>query len=481
MAPFTQWLPQPQVCDSDLLVQLAGGSRKGLEKARKTFERGLAHLGLEVCVQPRGEGFMDFPTVRLRISNVPIPSMGHGCDVLAFLGPRFPEGNPFGLQDRSVLVSECVGEEGGTGSNLPQGVIQYHVPFSELNRSCGSLRGKGLIAVGVLTKLLDIPKDVIRSWVRPISGFRYFDAGYQFASEHLHKKDIYGLPHPDTLSSSVLLSVDQALLLGLGIENCLVDEACVAGLVQESADDWVMSHVRKAWQVVTSVRHPDDPFSATRFQGPWNHVTGVMGIPDPPLLATRPSTAQGIILLPADALDVFHLTSLAPFLGEEKTRSCQVVIDNGLTNCSQTVSLERIAGCIRERLAATRNPSLRQSLPRRELRATRQGESPADVGFVAWGSVQSVVREALGLCRKFGMNVAALYPKVLWPLPAAELEAFAATVKQLVVVEPNRAGHFAELIRTHTSLEPTQIFPEIGQAINPMDIFLKEGFPGYSA
>src|SRR5680860_1050060 len=109
MSLFTNSLPSYQECPSDRVVQLAGGSIRGLEKAQKAFERGIAHLGLEINVQSRGEDLMDIPSVRLRISNVPMASMWHGCDVLAYLGPRLPEGNPFGLQDRSVLLSESHG------------------------------------------------------------------------------------------------------------------------------------------------------------------------------------------------------------------------------------------------------------------------------------------------------------------------------------------------------------------------------------
>jgi hypothetical protein len=474
MSPFTKWLPSQQECGSDLIVQLAGGSIRGLEKARKAFERGITRLGLEIGAQSRGEDLMNIPSVRLRISNAPIPSMGHGCDVLAYLGPRLPEGNPFGLQDRSVLLSESCRDEDSMSVGFPDGVIRYHVPFSELNRACGSLRGKGLIAVGLLTKLLEIPKEIMRPWVRPHSGDSYFDAGFHFASEHLHKKDVYGIPFPDTRSTRLLLNVDQSLLLGLGLENCRCDEACVERFLQEPGEDWMMSHARAAWQVVSPVRHPDDPSTASRLQGPHRHVTGVIGIPDPTILAAKTSNAQGVILVPADVLDVFRLTSLARFLRKD---TIQIAIDAGLFNCSQTVPSERFAECIREAFHANRNVLLQEGLLTQGLLAQREGEMPADVGFVAWGSTQGAVREAIGLCRKFGMNVAALYPKVLWPFPADDLEAFAATVKQLVVVEPNRMGNLTRLIQGATPLHPLQIFPEVGRQLNLMDIFLKEGFP----
>lgn len=363
------------------------------------------------------------------------------------------------------------------GVGFPDGVIRYHVPFSKLNRACGSLRGKGLIAVGLLTKLLEIPKEIMRPWVRPVSGFRYFDAGFQFATEHLDKKDVYGLPIPDTLSTRLLLNVDQALLLGLGLENCRCDAACMKDLLQGSSEDWVMSHARAAWQVVIPVRQPDDPSYVSRLQGPHRHVTGVLGIPDPTILAGKKSNSQGLILVPADVLDVFRLTSLARFLTTAPNSVHQIVIDPGLFNRSQTVSSERVAECIRETCDANSKVSLRASVLTQGLRAQREGEVPADVGFVAWGSTQGAVREAIGLCRKFGMNVAALYPKVLWPLPTEELEAFATTVKQLVVVEPNRLGNLTRLIQGATALHPLQIFPEVGQQLNLMDVFLKEGFP----
>ncbi|PJA78238.1 MAG: hypothetical protein CO149_05130, partial [Nitrospirae bacterium CG_4_9_14_3_um_filter_51_5] len=128
---------------------------------------------------------------------------------------------------------------------------------------------------------------------------------------------------------------------------------------------------------------------------------------------------------------------------------------------------------------ANRNASLREDVLTQGLRAQREGEMAADVGFVAWGSTQGAVREAIGLCRKFGMNVAALYPKVLWPIPADELKAFATTVKQLVVVEPNRMGNLTHLIQSATSLHPVQIVPEVGRQLDLMDIFLKEGFQGH--
>jgi 2-oxoglutarate ferredoxin oxidoreductase subunit alpha len=98
--------------------------------------------------------------------------------------------------------------------------------------------------------------------------------------------------------------------------------------------------------------------------------------------------------------------------------------------------------------------------------------------LVAWGSSQGVVREAVSLCRSFGLKVAALYPKLLWPVPAQDLSRFAETVKKLVVVEPNPSGYYTQLIQSHTHLRPSSILPDPEEELSPMDIFLREDLGG---
>jgi hypothetical protein len=106
--------------------------------------------------------------------------------------------------------------------------------------------------------------------------------------------------------------------------------------------------------------------------------------------------------------------------------------------------------------------------------AERNSEPGAEIGYVAWGVAQGVVREALGLCRNFGLKVAALFPKVLWPVPCNDLYSFAQTVKRLVVVDPSRGGHYTRLVASSTSLRFSSIMPEPSQPLTPMDLFLRE-------
>jgi len=105
----------------------------------------------------------------------------------------------------------------------------------------------------------------------------------------------------------------------------------------------------------------------------------------------------------------------------------------------------------------------------------REGPARAELGIISWGSTQGAVREAVQRFRRIGSDVAALYPKLLWPLPAKALETFAASVKKVVVVEANKQGQLAEMIRAHTRIEADLVQAYSGVPISPWDIFGKEG------
>jgi len=250
---------------------------------------------------------------------------------------------------------------------------------------------------------------------------------------------------------------------------------------QGAVQDWVASHIQMARSVVTAGVHRDDRPAEGEFRGRHSQVTAVMGVSDLPGLVKPESKWQPIILVPTDALEIAEFISLARSVPEDGRISIHVAIDKNLSHCSQTVSSERLVDYARDSVSVMPISSGQPIFMRPPLRAGREGDMPADVGFVAWGATQGKVREALELCGKFGMKVAALFPKVLWPFPTQDIQDFEKTVRQLVVVEPNRLEHFTQLIQAHTSLQPSRIVPEIGESLNPLDIFLNEGFPGISS
>lgn len=81
-------------------------------------------------------------------------------------------------------------------------------------------------------------------------------------------------------------------------------------------------------------------------------------------------------------------------------------------------------------------------------------EGVADLGIIAWGSTIGVVREAVQRLRDEGLRVRGFYPKLLWPLPAAQFEAFGAGCRRLLLPEVNFQGQLAHFVRAETSLRP---------------------------
>ncbi|MBF0399212.1 MAG: 2-oxoacid:acceptor oxidoreductase subunit alpha [Magnetococcales bacterium] len=82
------------------------------------------------------------------------------------------------------------------------------------------------------------------------------------------------------------------------------------------------------------------------------------------------------------------------------------------------------------------------------------GEGEADVGIITWGSTIGVAREAVARLRDEGHKVKGFYPKLMWPMPVEQYEAFAATCKKILVPEVNYQGQLSHFIRAETSIKP---------------------------
>ncbi|MCE5182274.1 MAG: 2-oxoacid:acceptor oxidoreductase subunit alpha [Betaproteobacteria bacterium] len=82
------------------------------------------------------------------------------------------------------------------------------------------------------------------------------------------------------------------------------------------------------------------------------------------------------------------------------------------------------------------------------------GEGESDLGIIAWGSTIGVVREAIARLRAEGVSVKGFYPKLMWPMPVEQYEAFGASCRKTVVAEVNFLGQLAHFIRAETNLRP---------------------------
>ncbi len=93
----------------------------------------------------------------------------------------------------------------------------------------------------------------------------------------------------------------------------------------------------------------------------------------------------------------------------------------------------------------------------------RIGPEKADVGIVCWGSSKGPVEEAMRPLQKAGHKVAAFVPKILLPFPKEPLEAFLASVKEVLVVELSFGGQLHQYLKTITALpERTTVYKRSG-------------------
>jgi 2-oxoglutarate ferredoxin oxidoreductase subunit alpha len=75
------------------------------------------------------------------------------------------------------------------------------------------------------------------------------------------------------------------------------------------------------------------------------------------------------------------------------------------------------------------------------------GDPDADVGIVCWGSAWGVVVEAIDILAQKGVKVAAMAPRMVWPLPDQQLLPFIESKRVVLVPEMNYSGQLAQLMR----------------------------------
>jgi len=81
--------------------------------------------------------------------------------------------------------------------------------------------------------------------------------------------------------------------------------------------------------------------------------------------------------------------------------------------------------------------------------AHEYGDPSADIGFLTWGSTFGVVAEAIDRLAAQGIKAHAMAPRMLWPLPTSQIDAFLRNKRQVIVPEVNYTGQFAQLLKTH--------------------------------
>ena len=100
-----------------------------------------------------------------------------------------------------------------------------------------------------------------------------------------------------------------------------------------------------------------------------------------------------------------------------------------------------------------------------------EGAANAEVGIIAFGSTEGVIREATERARAEGYRVAHMHLRLLNPLPVAQIEAFAARCKTVLVPELNFTGQFAGWLRVNTEIKFHPFHKDEGIPFIPNELY----------
>lgn len=476
MAPFTGWLPVRSNQEFDLVIKIVGAPASGLAQGWTPIAQALVRQGLSVMIQTgRLNGKFGECVLGIRLATRPFCSMGHGCDVLVCLSKRIPEYWRVGLQPGSLLLWD-------PPSDLqphpvpPNGVVAYRVPFTDLSIESGEgFDGKGFAALGALFHLLGVSAGTLEQWTVSVSTPRSFASGVAFARDEIEKRDLYALPsiEPDG-RSGMLLSCEQAILLGYAASACECGTGCETDLVTTPAR-WSAHHLRLAGSMVSILVSAGYPGMQV-YRGPQGKVMTLLRGNDSAIATCLNAFMTPRIFVAADVPDIIRLVKLGhDLIRDGLSDGVGVLIEDGLASRQQGVDASTLADWIRPRNSFSPESEVFVQSDAQATMIEREGDTEADIGFVAWGVAQGVVRDAVALCRSFGLNVAGLYPRRIVPFPHGDIESFARTVGRVVIVESSKKQGYWNRLRPSFSFDYATLTPRQGQPLTPMDIFLREG------
>jgi len=101
------------------------------------------------------------------------------------------------------------------------------------------------------------------------------------------------------------------------------------------------------------------------------------------------------------------------------------------------------------------------------------GAADAPVAIVGWGSTIGPVREAVERAHAEGMEVAVLYPKLLYPLPAEHIGEFIKNRQKIIVPELNYTGQFGRMLQAQFEREIIHLTKYGGVPLSMREVYEK--------
>lgn len=486
---------------------------------------------------PSRDRVRDGALFKLKISESALFWLGDTPDVLIDLNSKASAESRHALPPGAALIYDCSVEhfeECRIADISVYPVPMANIGKVEV----GEAAARGLVGLGAASKLCCFPIAHLEALFREgrtlngistATAIRALRAGMSYAAAFLKKTDAHLFPVGSSEKASLLLSGAEAGRLGAFAGGCrlffidrnlpfspreelegrralspeqtvLIDEMNMESLGQvfgayfsgaKALIETSGNGFEKIQWLVGSSRKLRIPMVVIDFQKRTLDPAGPHTQSDLNSAIFAGSTeASSIVMVPCDIRDSLHLTFQAFQLAEKIQMPVFLLSEEALCRRSATVCQTDLppAHDIKEPLGS--GGSL-QWKPTDLLSSSRwlrgcgwindrfgpiawEGDSPAEVGFISWGATQAAVQEAMRFFRAIGFPAAALYPKVLWPPPHDAIKEFAKMVKKVVVVEGNKEGQFAQMVRVFAFIKPISMTPSNGRTISPADLFEKE-------
>lgn len=473
MAPLTAWMPvRTEHQGLDLVVKVVGHAASECLEDWVPVVRLLASCGFSVMAQAETDSKDGVLTVR--IADKPFYSTGAGCDVLIHLSRGAPEHHQHvEVQPGSVLLWEPPSSE-CTHRHVQPGMISYGIPLDAISASHGDgMRGRHAAALGALLHLLGAPEDLLHQQAAFCRAPRSFIGGAEFADHSIAKRDAYSLPwNRSEVRDGMVLGAAEAVLLGYAAGFCECGTACGDEMTSDS-DRWVERHLDVGGSVVSVSASERDP-GIQVYQGHDGKVRVLLGGRDSAISACLDECKASHVFVAADVLDAMQLIMVGHHLIHRGlSDGVWIVIEQAITQRYQSIVIKSVAEAVCK-MQATSPSSAEFSDRNAAFMVEQDREREAEIGFVAWGATQGVVRDAVELCRRIGLPVAALYPKCLMPFESSVLETFMNEMRHVVFIESAQGTGCWRRAQTAMPSKARVFAPAPGETLTPLDIFLHE-------
>ena len=176
----------------DLVIRIGGESGEGIVTTGEILSRIAAFSGYEIFT------FRTYPAeilgghvmYQMRVSTHPVGSRGDALDILLAMNQEGYDRHHGELRKGGIVVFD------ETVVEIPEDNdhVLYPIPFTDLAKSMKFLRGKNLIAIGAMTRLMQLPFERAQEIVKRRLGkkvellennLKSLELGYKYVEEHM--------------------------------------------------------------------------------------------------------------------------------------------------------------------------------------------------------------------------------------------------------------------------------------------------------